>query len=123
MLKNSRAPYKCEQIANNQETATKNAKKTRKPKKQKMITCHIDLRLFSHVAQKRLGPGFWHSLNKWETPSHVSRIFFRKSEKTLRPNMISQVGNLIKFEQDFFESPRNKSLIGNNLSGGKPVPT
>ena len=28
MLKNSRAPYKCEQIANNQETAKKTQKKT-----------------------------------------------------------------------------------------------
>ena len=34
MLKNSRAPYKCEQIANNQETAKKTQKneKTKKTK-------------------------------------------------------------------------------------------
>ena len=35
MLKNSRAPYKCEQIANNQETATKNAKKRENKKNKK----------------------------------------------------------------------------------------
>ena len=35
MLKNSRAPYKCEQIANNQETATKKRKKNEKTEKTK----------------------------------------------------------------------------------------
>ena len=45
---------------------------------------------------------------------------FSKVQENTRSNISSQVGNLFKFKEEFFESP-GENLIGNNLSGGKPV--
>ena len=45
---------------------------------------------------------------------------FSKVQENTRSNISSQVGNLFKFKEEIFESP-GENLIGNNLSGGKPV--
>ena len=59
MLKNSRAPYKCEQIANNQKTSKKKRKNEKTEKTKKTIAGHIGLQTIFACSSKKAASGIF----------------------------------------------------------------
>ena len=81
MLKNSRAPQKCERTANNQKTLQKTQKTEKLKKQKKMITGHIDLQtIFARSLRKA---GSKQKYSKREAKRPVDQMFSWTFEKFL----------------------------------------